>query len=260
MRHKLWNSSDSSRISSNPSILTLVSLGFRKFLLGLDSEFEKYTCLRSAELAHFKNRNKLWERLVTPLKKLSKSPLTKDKHRKKGYCYELLAFVSRFGHFRWGTMWSLKPATNLATFYANRSDRRKLPGVSSAAISIFPDRRIKSPISDMPDISDFIRRSRRSNSPRSANKIARCAANCRCWIPPSRAGDTNPVDFNTWRNAVCSWNDAFYNGRDYSVRQAITVQVAFRDTFQTRFSDRLPKHQIANVREPVIQIIIFSIK
>ena len=51
----------------------------------------------------------------------------------------------------------LKPATHLAILYADRRDRRKSPGVPSAAIAIFAvrrDRRIKSPISGMSDIGD----------------------------------------------------------------------------------------------------------
>ena len=51
----------------------------------------------------------------------------------------------------------LKPATHLATLYADRGDRRKSPGVPGAAIAIFADRRdrrIKSPISGMSDMGD----------------------------------------------------------------------------------------------------------
>ena len=48
----------------------------------------------------------------------------------------------------------LKPATHLAILYADRCDRRKSPGVPGAAIAIFADRRIKSPISGMSDIGD----------------------------------------------------------------------------------------------------------
>ena len=54
-------------------------------------------------------------------------------------------------------MGSLKPATHLAILYADRGDRRKSPGVPGAAIAIFADRRdrrVKSPISGMSDISD----------------------------------------------------------------------------------------------------------
>ena len=60
-------------------------------------------------------------------------------------------------HFNWlnGKFW-LKPATHLAILYADRGDRR-----------------IKSPISGMSGMSDF---RWRSNSPRSANKIAWCVA------------------------------------------------------------------------------------
>ena len=47
---------------------------------------------------------------------------------------------------------TLKPATHLAILYAG--DRRKSPGVPGAAIAIFADRRIKSPISGMSDIGD----------------------------------------------------------------------------------------------------------
>ena len=53
----------------------------------------------------------------------------------------------------------LKPATQLAIFYADRRDRRKSPGVPGAAIAIFADsrdRRIKSPISGMSDIGYLI--------------------------------------------------------------------------------------------------------
>lgn len=56
----------------------------------------------------------------------------------------------------------LKPATHLANLCADSGDRR---GVPIAAIAIFADPR------DMPDIEDFIGRSR---SPQSANKLARC--------------------------------------------------------------------------------------
>ena len=55
----------------------------------------------------------------------------------------------------------VKPATHLAILYADRGDRRKSSGVPDAAIAIFADcreRRIKSPISGMSDIGDFIRR------------------------------------------------------------------------------------------------------
>ena len=55
----------------------------------------------------------------------------------------------------------------------DRGERRKSPGLPGAAIAIFPDhrdRRIKSPISEIPDICNFVRRSGRSKSPRSANK------------------------------------------------------------------------------------------
>ena len=48
----------------------------------------------------------------------------------------------------------VKPVTHLAILYA---DRQKSPGVSGAAMAIFADRRdrrIKSPISGMPDIGD----------------------------------------------------------------------------------------------------------
>ena len=48
----------------------------------------------------------------------------------------------------------LKPATYLAILYADGRDRRKSPGVPGAAIAIFADRRIKSPISGMSDIGD----------------------------------------------------------------------------------------------------------
>ena len=51
----------------------------------------------------------------------------------------------------------LKPATHLAILYADRRDRRKLPGVPGAAIAIFADRgdrRIKSPISGVSDSDD----------------------------------------------------------------------------------------------------------
>ena len=51
----------------------------------------------------------------------------------------------------------LKPATHLSILYADSRDRRKSPGVSGAAISIFADRRdrrLKSLISGMSDIGD----------------------------------------------------------------------------------------------------------
>ena len=49
---------------------------------------------------------------------------------------------------------NLKPATHLAILYADRRDRRKSLGVPGAAIAIFADHRIKSPISGMSDIGD----------------------------------------------------------------------------------------------------------
>ena len=69
---------------------------------------------------------------------------------------------------------SLKPATLLAILYADRGDQRKSLSVYGAAIAITDrrDRRIKSPITDMPDICEFKRRSRRLNSPRSVSKIS----------------------------------------------------------------------------------------
>ena len=51
----------------------------------------------------------------------------------------------------------VKPVTHLAILYADRGNRRKLPGVHGAAMAIFADRRdrrIKSPISGMSDIGD----------------------------------------------------------------------------------------------------------
>ena len=50
-----------------------------------------------------------------------------------------------------------KPATHLAILYADRRDRQKSPGVPSAAIAIFVDRRdrrIKSPLSGILDIGE----------------------------------------------------------------------------------------------------------
>ena len=49
---------------------------------------------------------------------------------------------------------TLKPATHLAILYTDHGDRRKSPGVPGAAMAIFGDRRIKSPISGMSDIGD----------------------------------------------------------------------------------------------------------
>ena len=43
----------------------------------------------------------------------------------------------------------MKSVTHGAILYADRGDRRTLPGVPSAAMAIFADRRIKSPISGM---------------------------------------------------------------------------------------------------------------
>ena len=51
----------------------------------------------------------------------------------------------------------LNPATRLAILYADRRDRRKSPGVPSAAVAIFADRcdrRLKSPISGMSGTGD----------------------------------------------------------------------------------------------------------
>ena len=71
---------------------------------------------------------------------------------------------------------SLQVSFNPAT-QTDRGDRRKSPNVSDAAIAIFTDLRdrcIKSPISDVSDTGDVIRRLGRLNLLRSASKIARC--------------------------------------------------------------------------------------
>ena len=71
------------------------------------------------------------------------------------FFFFLILYIYIYLPFKCGNIpLKLNPATHLAILYADRRDRRKSPGVPGAAIAIFVDRRIKSPISSMSDNDD----------------------------------------------------------------------------------------------------------
>ena len=131
--------------------------------------------------------------------KLFSVAFTRQVKEKEGKCIFLIfAILNKF--FEHVTF--PKTVTHLAILFADRSDRRKSPGVTGAAMAIFADRRdrrLKSPISGMSDVTWHV----------NSLAFAKCA-HSRDFLPSSLR-ITPKVNQSGWAILSCLSHD-FQNG------------------------------------------------